>query len=109
MSAAGLQEPIFNSNGFFKVIFKREIQTVDGKETEKGGKEAEKGGKEIISELQAQILDIISKNKNITASQLAEMLNINSRTVEKNTKFLREMRLLERKGGRKQGYWEVKK
>jgi hypothetical protein len=37
MTAAGLDEPAFNSQGFFKVIFKRNINEV-GKDNEVLGK-----------------------------------------------------------------------
>jgi len=88
-----------------KSTFKR--NTNAGKDSEKIRKRPEKTGKEIFTVLQEQIINKISNSNTVTTLQLAEILNVNSRTVEKNIRSLRESGMLQRKGGRKQGYWIV--
>lgn len=53
--------------------------------------------------------NVIKENKTITIPELSKSLNVTERQVQRIIKKLRDKMLLERKGGRKQGYWEVKK
>lgn len=53
------------------------------------------------------ILAAISHNPAITLVQLADELNVNSRTIERNIKMLQEKGLLVRVGAAKSGYWRM--
>lgn len=55
-----------------------------------------------------QILENIRADKYITAVEIAEILQVEVRTVERKIRFLRESGSLVRIGSRKTGYWQVK-
>jgi predicted HTH transcriptional regulator len=63
-------------------------------------------GKELNDNQQA-ILHLISLDNKITIKELAIQLGISTTAVENNIKKLREMALLARNGGRKDGFWQV--
>ena len=63
---------------------------------------------ENLTENQRQILSEISSNPYISAKQLAVLVGISQRKIEGNIQKLRAKGLLERIGGAKGGYWEVK-
>lgn len=54
-----------------------------------------------------KIIDIIANNPSVTISEIAEILNISSRAVEKQIRSLRESGRIKRTGGRKKGIWEM--
>ena len=53
------------------------------------------------------IIKIIIENNNITQEEIAIKLNKTRNSVNRNTKTLREMGILERLGSKKKGYWKV--
>lgn len=53
-------------------------------------------------------LSLIRQNNRISAKELAESLGISSRQCERIIAELKEQGLLERKGSKKTGFWEVK-
>ncbi len=55
-----------------------------------------------------KILELIHHNSSITTIEMAEQLNLSTRTIEKNIKLLRESGKLERVGADKGGYWKIK-
>ncbi len=57
--------------------------------------------------LEKKVLEIISQNPHMTMQEIAEKLNVTKRTIERVVKGLREKNSLERKGGKRYGYWEV--
>ena len=60
-----------------------------------------------LNEIQQKIIDLILNNKNIKQSEIANELNISSRTVERNINYLKEKNIIKRIGSKKVGYWEV--
>ena len=50
---------------------------------------------------------MISKEPKITVNDLAELLNLTRRTVLRELKQLRIQKIINRKGGRKNGFWEI--
>ena len=54
-----------------------------------------------------KILGLIEQNKQKTIPELAEIIEISERAVQKNIKKLKEKGVLERIGGRKEGYWQI--
>lgn len=64
-------------------------------------------GKE-LSDNQQAILHWVTLDNKITIKELAAQLRISTTAVENNIKKLRELALLERKGGRKDGFWQIR-
>jgi len=64
-------------------------------------------GKE-LSDNQQAILHLVTLDNKITIKELAAQLRISTTAVENNIKKLRELALLERKGGRKDGFWQIR-
>lgn len=54
-----------------------------------------------------KVLELISKNPNLTASNIAETLNISQRQIERLLSKLKKSNLIERIGARKFGYWKI--
>ena len=50
---------------------------------------------------------IISLDGHITTAEIADKIGISRRDIEKNIRVLREEGILVRRGGRKEGYWEI--
>ncbi|PIE77074.1 MAG: AAA family ATPase [Clostridiales bacterium] len=57
----------------------------------------------------SKIVDLMKKNKEITIDILATELSINTRTVQRDIKMLQDDGIIERVGGRKDGYWQILK
>ena len=57
--------------------------------------------------LEKEIIKMIYGNPKITMGEIAEELNVTKRTIERIVKNLREKNIIERKGGKRYGYWEV--
>ena len=53
------------------------------------------------------IIEMISKEPEITINDIAELLNITSRTVLREFKKLMAQKRITRKGGRKNGSWQI--
>ena len=64
-------------------------------------------GSERSSETKDLILQIITQNPRVTASEIAMQLSLSSRGVEKQIRKLREAGSIKRIGGRFGGYWEI--
>jgi ATP-dependent DNA helicase RecG len=52
------------------------------------------------------VLRLLKENPNLTASKIAELINKNSRTIQRITNELKNKNLIERVGGTR-GYWKV--
>ena len=81
------------SQGTFWTEFKREYTT------KKFGESSEKSSEKIIS--------LIKENKYINAKQMAEIIGISQRAIEKQLSILKNKKALKRIGPDKGGYWEV--
>ncbi|MCM0236650.1 putative DNA binding domain-containing protein [Bacteroides fragilis] len=58
--------------------------------------------------ISGKLLSLIRQDNRISARELAEVLNISSRQCERIIAELKEQGIIERKGSKKAGYWEVK-
>lgn len=58
--------------------------------------------------LEYQILENMKADKAITAAEIADILQVEQRTIERRIKLLRERGKVVRIGSRKTGYWQVK-
>jgi predicted HTH transcriptional regulator len=56
-----------------------------------------------------KIINLLSENPRLTAQQLCGKLGITKRRVESNLRTLKEIKIIERVGAAKNGYWIVKK
>jgi len=62
---------------------------------------------EKVTENQGRILELIRKDKTITAKRLSHSIGISERKIKENLKKLKEKRLLQRVGPDKGGFWEI--
>ncbi len=107
MSIAKLPDPEFEMDGFFIVSLKREsylnIYNVGEDVGENVGDDIMK-----LSPLQLKIIKLIKESPKLSAIKIAEKLNVNSRTIERNIRQLKELNIIERIGHDYGGYWKVK-
>ncbi len=54
-----------------------------------------------------KILALIKENKSVSAREMAVIVGISQRAVEKQLAILRKKRVLKRVGGAKGGHWEI--
>ena len=59
-------------------------------------------------EISLKVIEIISNNPSITQKELATEADIPLRTMQRIMKELQERGKIERKGGKRYGYWEVR-
>ena len=60
-----------------------------------------------MSPMLIKVLKLIEQKPDITAVEMAEILNKSSRTIENYIKKLRDMKIIERKGAKLGGYWNI--
>ena len=72
------------------------------KTEKKSGKRRENVGK-----TSGKILDACREKPSVTIPELAELIGITERSVQRNIQKLQKDGLLQRIGGRKEGHWEV--
>ena len=70
-------------------------------------KELVKGLVKELSENQIKLLGLIETRPNVTKEDMAKYIGISTTAIDKNIKTLREKGILERVGGRKEGYWKI--
>ena len=58
--------------------------------------------------INSDLLSLVRQNNRISAKELAEALGISSRQCERIIAELKEQGVIERKGSKKAGYWEIK-
>ena len=116
MKKANLPEPIFKNeredfsvtfyNGEYPEYYPEELQ----KEKNVGNNVGNVGnnvGNNEEKEIQKEIIKQLQQNANITQKELAEALNVNKRTIERNIKILKETRKIVRVGNNRKGYWKI--
>jgi ATP-dependent DNA helicase RecG len=119
MVAAGLREPTFASDAFFRATFQRspEFALKEGME-KRLGERLGKGSEELVerleeklgeklSENERNILRLIYSNKRISISGMAKEVGISTTAVHKNLTKLKQRGILRRVGPDKGGHWEV--
>ena len=63
--------------------------------------------KDVVKENHEKTIKMISKNNKVTASQIAQELNISDRQAQRVLKKLTDNGTISRIGGRKNGHWEI--
>jgi len=111
MAAAGLREPEFDTNGFFKVVFHRSAEW--------GGASsltAAQGTPQVTPPVRSQadltdgerkILYALAENPRVSRSQLAEALGMSASTVKEYIGKLKRKGVVRRVGRTRAGHWEV--
>lgn len=82
-------------------------RTAIRKASEKHRNNIGKTSEKKLNRSQKEIIAIISLGGHITTTEIADMIGISRRNVEENIRVLREEGILVRRGGRKEGYWEI--
>ncbi|PJE58151.1 MAG: transcriptional regulator [Candidatus Portnoybacteria bacterium CG10_big_fil_rev_8_21_14_0_10_36_7] len=80
----------------FLVVFDRKFGVMDGV---KFGEGSEKSSEKILA--------LIKENKSISAREMAQIIGISQRAVEKQLAILRKEKRIKRVGGAKGGHWEA--
>ena len=57
--------------------------------------------------IEIKILALIKENASITTTDMARQLSVNRRTIQRGLEVLKSRGTIERKGGKRYGYWEV--
>lgn len=81
----------FNENKFSKSNKQNKIKSENNK----------------LSEIQSSIISLMSDSSTITQATLANLLDVNIRTIQRNIKDLMDLDIVERIGATKKGEWKV--
>ena len=57
--------------------------------------------------IEIKILNLIKENASITTTDMARQLSVNRRTIQRGLEVLKSRGTIERKGGKRYGYWQV--
>lgn len=98
MMEAGLEEPVFNTEGIFSVTFYRPVGFEKLMETY---------WEPFINNSQHNMLWEIHRNNKISKRELSEALTLSKTAIDKNIEKLRELGILERVGSDRGGYWRI--
>jgi len=102
MIAAGLREPAYEANTFFRATFQRPPEYAL-----KNGKEGAEKLAERLAENQKKIVMLITGNPNVSKKAMAESLGISTTAIDKNLARLKQKGILRRVGPAKGGHWEM--
>jgi ATP-dependent DNA helicase RecG len=110
----GLPEPlIIEKNGGIEVTVLTSNQV--GNQVSNDGlvkglvKELVKGLVKDLTSNQIKLLEFIETRPSVTKEEMAKHIGISTTAIDNNIKTLKEKGLLERVGGRKDGYWKIVK
>lgn len=56
---------------------------------------------------ETKILVLLREDASMTTTEMAQKLSVNRRTVQRELEKLKKNNCIERKGGRRYGYWEI--
>lgn len=87
-----------NANVFIKFILKIINSSLD---------KVIKSNNFILNDIQNRIIELITNDKSITQSKIADIIGVSIRTIKRNFKILVDNNVIERVGSDKNGYWEV--
>ena len=110
MVGAGLHEPTFEPNGFFRAIFQRspEFAMKSFRDTEtQSPEELVERLAEGLAESQKRILQLICRNPRISKKTMAEAIGISTTAIDKNLAKLKKRGILRRVGPARGGHWKV--
>ncbi|MCE5341250.1 MAG: helix-turn-helix domain-containing protein [Planctomycetaceae bacterium] len=96
---AGLKEPVFEADEFFRVVFFRNPLY----SLKKTGGTMEKTVEKTVE----KILDLIKNNPNVTQKMMADQTGLTRRGVEWNLRKLKAEGFIRRTGSVRKGFWEI--
>ncbi len=114
----GLPDPLITEkNGGIEVsvLASNEVSNQVGNEVNNEGLVKElvkglvKGLVKELSENQVKLLELIEARPTVTKEEMAKYVGISTTAIDNNIKTLKQKGLLEREGGRKEGYWKITK
>jgi ATP-dependent DNA helicase RecG len=103
MRDAGLKEPVFETDNFFRVIFYRNPRY----SLKKTGDAVEKTVVKTVEKTVVKILALIKDNPKITQRELMVETGLTQRGVEWNLRKLKDEGVIHRIGSARSGHWEV--
>lgn len=118
MRDAGLKEPVFEMDAFFRVTFYRDpryslkadkesgMKTLEKGLVEKGGEDTEKIRSK-YGENAEKIILAIAGNQFLKTHEIADKTKLSQSTIEKNVAKLKKAGILKRIGPDKGGHWEI--
>lgn len=71
-------------------------------------KSSPKGSLKDLNSTQQKIMELLQKNSSITQAEMAEIIKISKRAIQKNIKELVNEDIIERIGSDRKGYWKIK-
>jgi len=111
MREANLEEPRFESDSFFHVIFYRNpeyaLKPFQKTGTEKVPERVTVKVPEKVTVNQKKILDMLARNGYTTIAELSSRIGISERKIKTNISKLKDKGYLHRIGPDKGGYWKV--
>ena len=87
-----------NANVFIKFILETINSSID---------KLIKNSNFVLNDIQNKIIELITNNNKITQNEIANITNVNVRTIKRNFKVLIDNLIIERVGSDKTGYWKV--
>ena len=99
MKEAGCPSIQFKFSSFVKVTFPFPVvEKSSGRMSEKASEKTSE-----------KVLFLVQQEPDITISELAQRLDVSTRSVERNLSILQKNKNIRRVGGRKEGHWEILK
>ena len=103
MTEAGHPRADFEINYFFSASFPRGYESSE----KMSGKTSGKMSGKMSGKTSEAIIKLIKSNNKITMPEMAEMIGVTERSIERNIEQLRKKGIIKRRGPDKGGYWEV--
>ena len=93
-----------HNNGNVNVFIKFILHTIDSSLDK-----LIKNSNFMLNDIQNKIIELIANNNRITQNEIANITNVNVRTIKRNFKILIDNLVIERIGSDKTGYWQILK
>jgi len=107
----GVKQPLFEEayNGFRVILFKEKTVVTKSvfNETDKVTDRVTDRDTDNLTENQQRILKLMSENKKVTTSRIADNIGISKRKVLDNINKLKLLGFIKRIGSAKGGHWEI--
>ncbi len=107
MIAAGLREPTFEPDGFFRAVFHRSPEFAMKEDAASKKATTQTTAQKATQNTAQEIIRLIAQNQDITRQQMAEALGITDSGVKYHLRKMQEKNLIRRVGPDKGGHWEV--